>query len=396
MIMTIIMFLTIIFLPRLLVLITNKVPFLNVLGSVFLCYFAGILLSFVFKAGGADLVLASDFSSVLICVAMPLILFSVNLPALKKLAKPMLISFCMNTLSIILVAIAAFFIFINIVPDAQDISGMLIGTYTGGTPNMFAIGNGLGASSERILLLQTSDMIGGGIYFFLLLSVMPFLLKKILPEYKPVGKNDDLNEAKRYADEYNGKKQSVKPLKQLLDRVWIVLIAILCFGVALGICLLLPSKFGNTGLAKLGEYTAVIMLVVTTLGIALSYIKKVRNAPGSYSSGQYFILMFSVVMGLSFDVTAVSGSLILLGMLLVIQFSTVLLHLIMAKIGKIDYHTMMITSAAGVFGPAFIIPVSKALNNDEIILPGILCGILGYAIGNYLGIGIGELLGLIV
>jgi uncharacterized membrane protein len=53
---------------------------------------------------------------------------------------------------------------------------------------------------------------------------------------------------------------------------------------------------------------------------------------------------------------------------------------------------MIITSTAGVFGPAFIIPVAKALKNDEIILPGILCGILGYAIGNYLGIGIGSLL----
>jgi len=47
---------------------------------------------------------------------------------------------------------------------------------------------------------------------------------------------------------------------------------------------------------------------------------------------------------------------------------------------------------AGVFGPAFIIPVAKALKNDEIILPGILCGILGYAIGNYLGIGLGSIL----
>ena len=82
-------------------------------------------------------------------------------------------------------------------------------------------------------------------------------------------------------------------------------------------------------------------------------------------------------------------------MLLLVQYGTVLLHLILAKLFKIDYHTMMITSTAGVFGPAFIIPVSKALRNDEIILPGILCGILGYVIGNYLGIGVANLLSLI-
>ena len=392
MFVTIIMFLTILFLPRLLILATNKVPFLNTLGSVFLCYLCGLLLSFLFKAGGADLSLASDFSSVLVCIGMPLILFSADLPALRKLAKPMMISFSMNTLAVIIIAIASFFIFKNIVPDARNISGMLIGTYTGGTPNMFAIGNGLGASPDSILLLQTSDMIGGGIYFFLLISVMPRLLKKILPEYKPVGISENAEETNRYAEEFSGKKQSVKPLRAFLSRLGLVMLAVLCVAVAMGICLLIPSQFGNTGFAKLGEYTAVIMLVVTSGGIALSFVKKVRNAPGSYSSGQYFILMFSVVMGLSFDLSAIGGVLIILGMLLVIQFGTVLLHLLMAKIGRIDYHTMMITSTAGVFGPAFIIPVAKALKNDEIILPGILCGILGYAIGNYLGIGVGNLL----
>lgn len=392
MIITIMMFLTILFLPRLMVLLINKVPFLKTLGPVFLCYAAGLLLSFAFKAAGTDMTLASDFSSVLVCIGMPLILFSANLPALKKLARPMIASFSMNVFSVVIVAIITYFLFRNIVPDAHNISGMLIGTYTGGTPNMLAIGNGLESSPERILLLQTADMIGGGVYFFLLLSIMPRLLKKMLPEYKFAGRNDNTEETRHYAKAFSGEKQSVKPLKAFFIRLALVLLAVLCVAVAIGICLLLPSRYGNDGFAKLGEYTAVIMLIVTSCGIALSFVKKVRNAPGSYSSGQYLLLMFSTVMGLCFDFSAISGALILLGMLLVIQFGTVLLHLIMAKIAKIDYHTMMITSTAGVFGPAFIIPVSNALRNDEIILPGILCGILGYAIGNYFGIGIGELL----
>lgn len=396
MLITILLFLTIIFLPRLMVLAADKVPILNTLGSVFLCYLAGLLLSFAFKAGGADMALASDFASVLVCIGMPLILFSANLPALKRLARPMLTSYAMNVVSAVAVAIAGFFIFRGMIPNTENISGMLIGVYVGGTPNMIAIGNGLGSGSEQILLVQASDMIAGGIYFFLLLSVLPKLLKKILPEYRPVGSVGTLEEAKHYADEFSGKKQNITPLKAFLSRAGFVLLAMLCVALAMGISLLLPSRYGNTGFAKLGEHTAVIMLIVTSCGIALSFVKKVRNAPGSYSSGQYFILMFSVVMGLSFDIAAVSGALVLLGMVLAVQFGTILLHLVMAKIGKTDYHTMMITSTAGIFGPPFIIPVAKTLRNDEIILPGILCGILGYAIGNYLGIGIGELLRIFV
>jgi uncharacterized membrane protein len=395
MLMTVIMLMTILLLPRLIILAADKVPFMNTLGSVFLCYLAGLLLSFAFKAAGADITLASDFSSVLICVGMPLILFSADLPSLKKLARPMLMSFVMGTVSVVFISAGAYFIFRNIVPDAINVSGMLIGTYTGGTPNMFAIGSALGSGSDQILLLQTSDMIGGGTYFFLLISVLPRLLRRILPGYKPVGSIDNPDAAKRYTSEFSGHKQSVKPFKAFLGRLGLVGLAVLCFAVAAGVCLLLPSKYGNTGLAKLGEYTVIIMLVVTTGGIAFSFVKKVRNAQGSYSTGQYFILMFSVVMGLSFDMTAIGRVLAVLGMLLAIQYGTVLLHLILAKIWKIDYHTMMITSTAGVFGPAFIIPVAKALKNDEIILPGILCGILGYVIGNYLGIGVANLLRLI-
>ena len=397
MLATVIMLLTVMLLPRLLVLATDRAPFLNSLGSVFLCYLTGLLLSFAFKAAGADIALASDFSSVLICVGMPLILFSADLPALRRLAKPMLVSFALGAVAVIVVSVGAFYIFRSSIPGALNYSGMLIGTYTGGTPNMIAIGKGLGASNSQILLLQTSDIVGGGSYFFLLVSVLPRLLKKLLPEYRTVGLTADpamSEETKRYTSEFSGHKQSVKPFRAFLSRVGLVGLAVLCFAVAAGICLLFPSKYGNTGLAKLGEYTVVIMLVVTTGGVALSCVKKVRNAPGSYGAGQYFILMFSVVMGLSFDISAIGQVLAILGMLLFVQYGTVVLHLILARLFKIDYHTMMITSTAGVFGPAFIIPVSKALRNDEIILPGILCGILGYVIGNYLGIGVANLLSL--
>ena len=385
------MILVIMFIPRIIMLASERIPFLKTIGPVFICYVTGFLLSTPFKNAGADITLAADFSSVLVLIGMPLILFSANLPALKKLAKPMIISFVMNTIAVLIVAVVSFFIFKDLLPNAHNISGMLIGTYTGGTPNMIAIGHGLNAGPERIMLLQTADMIGGGIYFFMLLSIMARTLKKILPEYIPVG-NNNLDEAKYYAETFSGGKQSVKPLKAFLSRVGLVMISIICVAISMGICMLLPSQYGNAGLAKLGEYTALIMLLVTSFGIMISFIKRVRNAPGSYSSGQYFLLMFSVGMGLCFDFSAVSSSLVMLGMLLIIQFGTVLLHIIMAKIWKIDYHTTMITSTAGVFGPAFIIPVANVLHNDEIILPGILCGILGYAIGNYLGIGVGQLL----
>ena len=392
MLMTIIMFLVILFLPRLLILFTTKVPLLNTLGAVFLCYLSGLLLAPLFRAGGADLATASDISAVLVCIAMPLVIFSADLPGLKKLARPMLVSYGMNGIATLLVCAAAFFVFRAFVPDALNLSSMLVGDYIGGTPNIVAIGKSLQDSNTNIVLLQTADMFAGGTYFLLLLSLMPPLMRRFLPKYVPVGTVSNPEEQGRYVEEFSGKKQSIHPFKWFLHRAGLVGLASLCFAIGAGITLLLPSKYGNVGLAKMSEYTAVIMLVVTSLGIALSFVKPVRNTPGSYSTGQYFILMFAVITGLSFDFKAIANALGVLGMIMAVQYSIVLVHALLAKLGRIDADTMIITSTAGIFGPPFIAPVAGALRNPEVILPGILCGILGLAASNYLGIGLGNLL----
>ena len=384
-----IMIVLIAFVPYLMIRLAAAVPFLGKLGSVFLCYAAGIALSFPMKLMGAQLSLASDVSSVIVCIAMPLILFSADLPALRNVAKPMLTSFALNALSVLLVAFASFFLFRGVTDSVEKLCAMLIGTYTGGTPNMIAIGHGMNAGAEQMMLAQTADMIAGGIYFFLLVSVMPGLLGRFMRGYEQHGAKVTP------ADDYGvyGQKQSHPGLKSYLFGI---AVAVACAALAMGICILLPSRYGNSGLAKLGEHTAIIMLLVTTFGIALSFVKKVRTCPGTYTSGQYCILMFSVAMGLCFDVESLnSASLMVFAALIVVQFGTVALHLVLAWLCRIDYHTAMITSTAGIFGPAFIIPVAKALKNDEVILPGILCGILGYAVGNYLGLGFGALLNLL-
>ena len=74
------------------------------------------------------------------------------------------------------------------------------------------------------------------------------------------------------------------------------------------------------------------------------------------------------------------------------MFGAILLHFFLAAIFRIDRDTVIITSTAAIYGPAFIGPVANAIKNKEMIVPGITMGLLGYAIGNYIGIGIAMLL----
>lgn len=361
--------------PRAMVLLSKKVRILGMLGPVFLCYAAGILLSLVIPEKG----IAMDLSEILVPIAIPLILFSADLSGVRRLAKPMLNSFILVAIAVSLVASVSYLIYRNLIPDAYKYAGMIIGLYTGGTPNLMAIGAALSVSDSHIVLANAADVVVGGTYFLMLISFMPRLARRFL---KPFAKSEAAKADEGYIE--NLEKSFVPEkepfsLKRILRHVPIVLLGILSLAIAAGLALLITGKLD----------VVIIMLVVTTCGIGFSFIKKVRSAPGSYTVGQYLILMFSFGIGISFRFDTLNReALLLLAMFATAQFGSLLVHLLLSKIFKIDADTSLITSTAGIYGPAFIVPVAEALENREVVLPGLICGILGYAIGNYLGIGI--------
>ncbi|OQB25419.1 MAG: hypothetical protein BWY11_00378 [Firmicutes bacterium ADurb.Bin182] len=370
----------IILIPRLMILLSGKYKFFSFLGPVFLCYASGFLLSFVF----GDTKIAMSAAEILVPIAIPLILFSANLKSLKYLAKTTTISFMLVIVAVLAASFAGFALFRTSVDEAPSISGMLVGLYTGGTPNLMAIGMALGVKDTNIVLANTADMVAGGIYFAMLLSVMPRLVGRFFLPFKSGGSGDEsLEESIRR--EFVPKKQSFS-FKEILRRAPVFALSVLSLFIAAGLALLFTGELN----------VAVVMLVVTTCGIAFSFIKRVRETPGSYAAGQYFIYMFSFAIGLSFDLSLISkGSLMLLVMVLFVQFCSVFLHLLLSRLFGIDGHTSLITSTAGIYGPAFIPPVANALKNREVILPGLICGVFGYAVGNYLGIGLASMLKLL-
>ena len=66
--------------------------------------------------------------------------------------------------------------------------------------------------------------------------------------------------------------------------------------------------------------------------------------------------------------------------------------MILSKIFKVNADDFLITTTTFLFSPPFVPVMAGALRNKEVILTGITVGILGYVIGNYLGVGLGFLL----
>jgi uncharacterized membrane protein len=138
---------------------------------------------------------------------------------------------------------------------------------------------------------------------------------------------------------------------------------------------------------------AVIILSITTLGIIAANLKPVKKIKGSFDTGMYLILIFSVAVASMADFKDISSTLIpLIGLLTFVIFGSMLLHLLFCKLLKIDTDTAMVTSVALVCSPPFVPVVCGAIKNREVMISGITVGVVGYALGNYLGIAIAYFL----
>ena len=163
-----------------------------------------------------------------------------------------------------------------------------------------------------------------------------------------------------------------------------ILLTLAIIGLTLGICRL---AFGSL------ENVAFIMLLLTTLSIAASFVPRVRRWENTFETGEYFLLMFCVALGMLADFSEIlSQGPDVITFSIFAFLGTVLLHLLGAALFRIDRDTVLFTSVAALYGPAFIGQIASITGNRHLIFSGIAVGLLGYAIGNYLGIGLAYVL----
>ena len=126
----------------------------------------------------------------------------------------------------------------------------------------------------------------------------------------------------------------------------------------------------------------IVILVITTLSLAVSLIPRVRAIPKTFQLGEYFILVFCFAVGAMGNISRLLKSTPrIFIMVTAVLLSTLVLHMLLCRIFRIDLDTMLITSTAAICSPPFVGVVAVALKNRALIVPGITTGIIGYALG---------------
>jgi uncharacterized membrane protein len=347
------------------------------LSPIIICYLVGILIGNI-PGLSLNKEMLTITTGVSVFLSIPLLLFSANFNSMLKQVKPALFAFFLGIISVIFIAVFAFWIFRGQLSQPGAVSGMMIGVYTGGTPNMSAIGLALGVEEEVFVLLNSADIVFSGIYFLLLLTFGKRLLSLFLPSRKKIW-NNNISAEQSISDTSFAKRARYV--------LFGLLLSVLTLAISVGISYLIIHDW------SVDRAIPFIILGITTLGIAASFQKKIRQLPHTYSTANYFLLVFALAMGSMADFTElISASSTLFLFCGFVVFGSVMLHYLLAFIFRLDRDTVIIASTAAIFGPAFIGPVANVIGNREIIAIGIALGLIGFAIGNYLGIGVAFIL----
>jgi uncharacterized membrane protein len=372
--------------PAFVLWICSKSKFLDNVGAIVICYGIGLVIGNVGILPENILGTQETLNMLVIPLALPLIFFSMNLRGWgKKQAAMSAKAFSGALAAIVIASFIAYTIFNPYLgSEGWKMSGMLIGCYSGGTPNMAAIGTALEMTSSNFIAVNTADVFVGAFLLMLLLSIIPRIFRKVLIPFKKLTEDEHkVNITQMDAFELYFKGFTKKDLLPLLGALGV---SIVIFAIGGGASFLVPE----------GLSSVVAILIITTLGVLASFISKIRNIRMTFQLGHYFLLVFAMVissMANIRDLVGVAPTIMLyISVLYVFAFT---IHGLLSKLMKVDSDTHLIAMTALIYSPPFVPVVAAILKNKQVIMTGMLVGIVGWVIGNYVGIGFAYLMQLI-
>lgn len=364
----------------------RRFSWLDKLGPIMVLYAIGMVVGNIPSMPEQLKVLQDILPNVMIPLAIPMMLFNSNFTASEaKLQLKVVVS---GFLSVCLAVVGGYLLFGHHMEQGAQVGGIVTGMYTGGTLNAAALQAIFRIKSETYLLVNSYDIIISFLYFVFLFSVGIRLFRWLYGE-----RGRKISEADRVELEQmieSGKANPYKTfgtksgIKELLKILGITLVIVAFSAV---VALLMPE----------GWFMVVFILLLTTLGVVCSFIKRVRNLTRSYDAGMYLIYIFSLAIASMADFSDLdlAGGVNQILFMTFAVFVSLALHAIVCRLMKVDADSMIISSVAFINSPPFVPMACAAMRNRSVLVTGLGAGIVGYALGNHIGVLMAELLSIL-
>jgi uncharacterized membrane protein len=341
---------------------------------------ASILFAMVLSNAGlipGESIVYEFFTGYGVLAGTVLILLSVDLSSIKAAGSTMAKAFLIGAVgSAVGAMIMGFILFQSLGEESYKLSGQFAATYVGGGMNFAAIGHAFGTAEELFTAGIAADVIITAFWLVACLAA-PILLKSApeegggtTPFEAPSDESGHTLEKALYS---SGKAVSLVDLGAIVaitvSSIWVSTLLAGRFPV-------IPSVFW-----------------LTTLALILAQLPPVKRLTGSTVFGNYLIMLFLACNGAK----SVIAKIVEVGPeVFYFAVGTVTIHgLVIFGVGmmlRIDAGTLAIASQANVGGGTHAMAIATARGYNSRILPGVAVGIIGTALGNYIGLAVGNLM----
>ncbi|MEJ2312058.1 MAG: DUF819 family protein [Gemmatimonadales bacterium] len=312
-------------------------------------------------------------------LAIVWLLISVRFDDMREAGPTMLAAFLIGVAGTAIGALVGATVLAGEFGDAAwKLAGVTTGTYSGGSLNFVAVGRELGLPPSLFAAATAADNIVTAIWFGATL---------MLPLWLSRGKREAAAEVpamNALAEEAPGRTASSLPLIHHAPELRTLDLTML---LALGLTLIWASGRLSAAVPAVPS-----ILWLTTLALAAGQIPAVRRVSGAMLLGTVALHLFFTLMGISSRISEIAsvGPQVLYLMAIVVGVHGLVLFGI-GRLARLSPDTLSVASQAAIGGPTTAMAMAIARRWPALILPGMAVGLLGYAIGNYLGFGIAYL-----
>ncbi|WP_156300423.1 DUF819 family protein [Streptobacillus canis] len=316
-------------------------------------------------------------------MAIPLLLFQCNISKIWRESGRLLIIFLISSMGTVVGSIIGYTLLNKYIPSLNHIAGTMTASYIGGGVNFVAVSSSFNIDSKLISAATVSDNLLMVLYFFVLIIIpsIVFFNKNFKREYS--------NETKMDTESINSLKKTVN----LVDIAFSFAFSLLIVTISFSLSSMILGKFGDSDLVKFIGNKYLILTTISVLFASL-FPKFFSNISGSQEIGTFFIYIFFVVIGIPASIMSIiQNSPLLLVYCLIMVLVNMIITFVGAKLFNFTLEEAILVSNANIGGPttATAMAISKGWN--KYVAPVMLVGTLGYIIGTYIGIFIGNMLG---
>ena len=333
-------------------------------------------------------------------IAIPMLLFKADLRKVWKESGKLVFMYLLSGFGTIIGTILAFFLLKNVIPELYKLSAMMVGTYTGGSLNLTAMADAFPLDDKGLVgSAVVADNLFMGFYFVSLtiIPTLKFFRKHYSHPYEDEMKKNGNNGENKAAQFWTKKEISLLDVAKIVS-ISFVIVAI---STELGkyITSFKPDTMGMGHLSRFGIdlffglFGSKYLLMTTFTVLLATYTNILSKISGAEEIGTYLIHIFFGAIGApaSFEIILKKAPWLLVFCVIIVVVNMIV-SFILGKLFKYSVEEICISSNANIGGPTTAAALAIARGWNKLVVPAMLIGILGYVIGNYYGLIIGNFL----